>query len=912
MSEDDEFDVGSVSRLSTTSGTEDGEEDQSLDRIRMLMLNYYGNEGEDDEDEENEEDRMHDLDGESFDVDSYFQDMLKSNDLSTLLRRSSEIKKENQSLDSDMQNMVYENYNKFIRATDTIKKMKDNVSVVETELDVLMQDMEQLEETSHIVDTTLAPNRDKIESMVSLQGLIKKLEFLFELPMRLKRSIELEAYVQAVKYYNTANVILEQYAHVLSFDSIHKESIFIMSGLKELMRKKLEEGNQSQSGMVDLVKLLMQMEEPFGEIMSTFLEWTKSKLLEFIDGVEIAAVKGREHELWDQSDSFIDFFSHFANDFRELFSNINIDHRASSCDVCDDESVSGPAPENALLMFTKEIFHQFFSKIRPFFVDFDIPPHLSADESSSLTPKFIESDISADEEAEALLSTVDQKEGGESDSHIAVSPTSEASEENEPCRGMDKESSETMPFESFVANLVRFRGSLAQVNDAVRGARLHDRLSELVEQSVRIQITNVFTALQAGMIARFVAVSDALLDASTAESKESLAAKTEAQRLVENKGNPFRTTDTKPKSEDGTNALDNLRVSSLPKTASVTFLSNTLASLVVSDVEYVLKNVKILLECCSKKERLISDMEQTFSDLVQGQLNHLFLWMASVIEDYCDGVGPLKENMPCASSSMLVLAVAIHDLATNGVTRCASILMECLPMVNERSSANKVSEVCVIFDLGSLMNTFSKASNKLLEHFVMLQGRLISGRVRASIFKENWLMSGDVIDVHPVMLSMVKESTEVGCSVASVWGETSRPMHQQRSITVTHGRQNLDQKGSVEGAIDRIFSQKTTVYGQIEFTSESVLEGIFKIVLKAMAESFRLQTFSKRGYQQIEVDANYLQNILRMLMHTKYDNVAELAIDMMMSASERCLNPEHVPMAQIQSIVCQHVPCKDN
>ena len=137
-------------------------------------------------------------------------------------------------------------------------------------------------------------------------------------------------------------------------------------------------------------------------------------------------------------------------------------------------------------------------------------------------------------------------------------------------------------------------------------------------------------------------------------------------------------------------------------------------------------------------------------------------------------------------------------------------------------------------------------------------------------------------------------------------------MHQQRSITVTYGRQNLDQKGSVEGAIDRIFSQKTTVYGQIEFTSESVLEGIFKIVLKAMAESFRLQTFSKRGYQQIEVDANYLQNILRILMHTKYDNVAELATDMMMSASERCLNPEHVPIEQVQSIVCQHVPFKDN
>ena len=32
-----------------------------------------------------------------------------------------------QSLDSDMQNLVHENYNKFISATDTIRKMKHNV-----------------------------------------------------------------------------------------------------------------------------------------------------------------------------------------------------------------------------------------------------------------------------------------------------------------------------------------------------------------------------------------------------------------------------------------------------------------------------------------------------------------------------------------------------------------------------------------------------------------------------------------------------------------------------------------------------------------------------------------------------------------------------------------------------------------
>ena len=162
--------------------------------------------------------------------------------------------------------------------TDTIRTMKTDVTVIETELDKLMLGMETLGKNSGELDTALEPNRSKIENMLSLQSLIKKLEFLFELPMRLRRSIELEAYVQAVKYYNTANAILEKYSHVLSFGSIHKESIEIMSGLKDLMYQKLVEGKQTASGMGDLTKLLLQMEHPKLELVNIFINWTKGKL----------------------------------------------------------------------------------------------------------------------------------------------------------------------------------------------------------------------------------------------------------------------------------------------------------------------------------------------------------------------------------------------------------------------------------------------------------------------------------------------------------------------------------------------------------------------------------------------------------------------------------------------------------
>ena len=40
-----------------------------------------------------------------------------------------ELVKDIRTLDSEMQQLVYENYNKFINATDTIKKMKSDFQV---------------------------------------------------------------------------------------------------------------------------------------------------------------------------------------------------------------------------------------------------------------------------------------------------------------------------------------------------------------------------------------------------------------------------------------------------------------------------------------------------------------------------------------------------------------------------------------------------------------------------------------------------------------------------------------------------------------------------------------------------------------------------------------------------------------
>ena len=72
----------------------------------------------------------HDLDSANFAAESYVQSVLKSKTLPQLVHHSNELSLEIKELDSDMQMLVYENYNKFISATETIQDMKSKGSTI--------------------------------------------------------------------------------------------------------------------------------------------------------------------------------------------------------------------------------------------------------------------------------------------------------------------------------------------------------------------------------------------------------------------------------------------------------------------------------------------------------------------------------------------------------------------------------------------------------------------------------------------------------------------------------------------------------------------------------------------------------------------------------------------------------------
>ncbi len=60
---------------------------------------------------------------------SYVKRLIQTDESMSLLKLDNEMVRYIKKLDSDIRMLVYENYNKFIVATDTIRKMKQNVKV---------------------------------------------------------------------------------------------------------------------------------------------------------------------------------------------------------------------------------------------------------------------------------------------------------------------------------------------------------------------------------------------------------------------------------------------------------------------------------------------------------------------------------------------------------------------------------------------------------------------------------------------------------------------------------------------------------------------------------------------------------------------------------------------------------------
>ncbi|KAJ3224300.1 hypothetical protein HK099_008623 [Clydaea vesicula] len=243
-----------------------------------------------------------DLDIPAFNSELYLNKYLYEVGLSDLIRRDNDLVTEIKELDGDMKTLVYENYSKFISATDTIKKMKDNVENMEEKVQRLTATVDKISHGSHQINKQLFDKKNKIHQLSGVHQLLKKLNFVFELPNQLQKCLNSKDYDQAVRYYSKTRQLLNHYGHLHIFKKICDESQEIMKNVTKKVYENLNKEKATLQEVAVSINLLIGLDaKTANELADMFISLVEPKYILIINEckkiMKITNIKDFETEI---------------------------------------------------------------------------------------------------------------------------------------------------------------------------------------------------------------------------------------------------------------------------------------------------------------------------------------------------------------------------------------------------------------------------------------------------------------------------------------------------------------------------------------------------------------------------------------------------------------------------------------
>ena len=256
------------------------EAEEKAARVRSLLSSYYGTGGGDGGGAGGPGGApppapRSPLDAASFDAGRFVGGLLRELPLPELLRRHTELAKEIEELDGDMQTLVYENYSKFISATDTIRDMTGDVAGMRRGMSELEAAVGAVAERSAGVNATLAARRANIDELNGVRALLRQVRVLFDLPGRLRAALDNDAPDVAAEYWAQAAPVLRRQAEGTALAAVWGRAQGtreeICAALKRRMSREKAEAGQC-------IQLLQQLGEPVESLRGEYLEGSLVKL----------------------------------------------------------------------------------------------------------------------------------------------------------------------------------------------------------------------------------------------------------------------------------------------------------------------------------------------------------------------------------------------------------------------------------------------------------------------------------------------------------------------------------------------------------------------------------------------------------------------------------------------------------
>ncbi|KAL9360327.1 hypothetical protein Peur_048450 [Populus x canadensis] len=708
----------------------------------------------------------------SFDADQYMNLLVQRSNLEGLLQKHVEMAAEIKNLDTDLQMLVYENYNKFISATDTIKRMKTNIVGMETNMEQLLDKIMTVQSRSDGVNTSLFEKREHIEKLHRTRNLLRKVQFIYDLPARLGKCIKSEAYADAVRFYIGAMPIFKAYGDS-SFQDCKRASEEAMDTIIKNLQGKLFSDSESIQARAEAAVLLKQLDFPQVDSLKAKLF---EKLEQSLDGLQLT---------------------------HEEIANVTVESSNLSEQGNNTESIPGSA-HGALVS-------EFAEAVRAYQVIFPDSEKQLIKLSQDLITKHFE-----------ITSDFIKK---------------------------------WIPIANFLGVLRIIWKDVLLIDKVSHEALLPDYSSKASRIAVRQYIKSTFSHLLHD-------ISDALTNVHI-----------------------------KPKEEVDEHPL-------------VVFLEAGKSSVLQGSMNVLLDFRQLLKENLGGlqlSDLIVDWVQEGFQDFFRA-LHDQFLLLSgknkSAIQDENSTKGMQVEKVvPGLVLVLAQLSIFIEQTAISRITEEIAAYFS--------GGGGGALENGPAFVPGEICRTFHSAGEILLQHYINMRTQKITVLLRKRFTAPNWVKHKEPREVHMFVDLFLQELEAIGTEAKQILphgvlrkhrrSESNGSSASSRSNSLRDdkmSRSNTHRARSqlLEKHLAKLFKQKVEIFTKTEYTQESVVTAVVKLCLKSLQEYVRLQTFNRSGFQQIQLDVQFLRASLKEIVEDEAA-VDFLLDEVIVGASERCLDP---------------------
>ncbi|CDW56177.1 vacuolar protein sorting associated protein 51 [Trichuris trichiura] len=226
------------------------------------------------------------IDNSNFNSEMYIRKIVHEESLQELMNREHNLTQQLKSLDLDMQTLVYENYNKFITATDTVRSMRQDFIRMEGEMENLMESMDTITKSSNSLSSELVQKRKEMERLSRVKAIVKHLQFLFSFPSTLQSYIQATDYAAAVHAYQQYKDAFEQFKDVQALQSLYVETNTIIANLKDHLLEEFHSKILSGQELLSHVELLIKLGEQPSALAGDYLKSSFACLRQELDDTQ--------------------------------------------------------------------------------------------------------------------------------------------------------------------------------------------------------------------------------------------------------------------------------------------------------------------------------------------------------------------------------------------------------------------------------------------------------------------------------------------------------------------------------------------------------------------------------------------------------------------------------------------------